>query len=270
MLLLLLAALAALAAEDAREIARRAVEAYQEHDKASLDYIFVERQDIRQLESNGRTRKHEIRTFEVFVAEGSPYRRLVAREDRPLSPEEDRHERDKQAWGIEQRRKETPEQRNKRVADWEKKRNRQREFMKEIPDAFLFRILRDERHEGRDVWVIGVEPRPGYDPPSMAAGFLRKMRGAMWVDKQDYGLARLDAEAFDNVSVGLFLARMHKGSRVTMEQTRVGNVWLLKRMDIAASLRVALVKWVGGEWRYQYRDYRRLEAASRAAGRASR
>lgn len=265
--LVLLLVPALLSAQDAREIVRRAVETAEVHDKLALNYTFIERQDIKQLESNGRTKKHEIRTFDVTMVEGSPHRRLIARADKPLSPEDDRHEREKERLGIEQRRRETAEQRAKRIAEWEKKRNRQREFMREIPNAFNFQILREERIDGRAVYVIQAEPRPGYDPPSMATGFLRKMRATLWIDKQDHGWARLDAEAFDNVSIGLFLARIHKGTRILLEQTRVNDeIWLPRRMNIAATLRVALVKWIGGEWHYDYRDYRKFEASSRVAG----
>jgi hypothetical protein len=260
-----------LAAQDPSALVRRSLELYDLHDKLAMEYVFVERQDIKQLDSHGNVKKHEIRTFETIMAEGSPYRRLIAREDRPLSPEDDLHERKKKEFDLEQRRNETPQQRARRIADWEKRRARQREFMKEVPNAFDFRLLREELLNGRATYVVQADPRPGYKPPSLAAGFLRKMRATLWIDKEDHAWARLEAEAFDTASLALFLARMHKGSTIRLEQMRVdGGVWLPSRMQIDATLRLALVKWVGGHWHYDYRDYRKLPAEVSASGHAAR
>lgn len=243
-------------AEDPREIVRRAVETDKANEQRGLRYSFIERQDIRQFDSSGQTRKHEIRTFHVTLIDGTPYRRLIARNDEPLSAEEDRHEREKLELAAAQRRRETPQQRASRIEDWDKKRRRQREFLDDIPNAFTFTIAGEKRIGGRTLWVVHAEPRPGFKPATIAAGFLRKMRATLWIDRQDYGWARLEAEAFDNVTLGLFLARMHKGTRVVLEQTRVAEgLWLPSRMDIAATLRIALVKWIGGHWQYEYRDY---------------
>lgn len=266
-------AAAAAAAEDPREIVRRAVETYKYSDARAVHYSFIERQDMRQVDSHGRTKKHEIRTYEVTMPGGSPYRRLIARNDEPLPPEEDRHEEEKREAAIKLRGEETPQQRAGRIADWDKKRRRQREFLDEVPGAFDFRLAGETTRNGRALYVIHAEPRPGYNPGSMAAGFLRKTRAVLWIDKEDYGWARLEAEAFDNVALGLFLVRVHKGTRVLLEQTRVAQgMWLPTRTDVAATLRIALVKWIGGEWRYQYRDYRLVPYQSpvAAAGRRER
>ncbi len=45
----------------------------------------------------------------MTLLEGSPYRRLVARNDQPLSPKEQKKEEDKLRRSIEERRKETAE-----------------------------------------------------------------------------------------------------------------------------------------------------------------
>ncbi len=252
------------AAEDPREIVRRAVEVAREHDKVAANYTFVERQDLRETDSKGRTKKHEIRTYDVTLSEGTPYRRLIGRADKPLPPEEVRLEDQKLEKSITDRRNETPEQRKQRIADWENKRRKQRDFLKEVPDAFDFRILGEHRIDGRDVYEIEATPRPGYRPASSSARFLPKMYGKLWIDKHDYGWARIEAEVTETVSIGVFLARVHKGTRISLEQTRINDeIWLPKHMRIAASLRVALVKYIGGEWDYTYRDYRKFQADSR-------
>jgi len=264
--LLLIPAILA-AAPDPREIVRRAVEKDEAAFQAAADYIFVERQDVREIDGQGRTRKREIRTYDVTLAGGSPYRRLVARDDQPLSAEEDRAEREKMARSLAERQRETAAQRARRIADWEARRRRQREFMREVPDAFDFRILREEPVDGRQTYVIAAAPRPGYRSTVTAARFLRKMRATLWIDRQDSAWVRIDAEVVETVSIGIFLARFYKGTRVLLEQTRVdGGIWLPRHIRMNAAGRVALVKRIGGEWDFIYRNYRKSEAGSSEAG----
>ncbi|HPQ16822.1 MAG TPA: hypothetical protein PLP04_16440, partial [Bryobacteraceae bacterium] len=102
-------------AQDAREILVRSLARHNENSKLSRDFTFVERTEIRNLNDQsgkgGRSRTYEVRLFA-----GSPYRRLIARDDKPLSPDEDREEQRKLLECIEQRRKETAEERARRIA----------------------------------------------------------------------------------------------------------------------------------------------------------
>ena len=51
---------------------------------------------------------------------------------------------------------------------------------------------------------------------------------------------KLDAECIDNLSWGLFLARLHKGAHILVELTRVnGEVWLPKHEVLKVEVRVA-------------------------------
>jgi len=61
------------------------------------------------------------------------------------------------------------------------------------------------------------------------------------------------------VSVGLFLARVHKGSRIIIEQTRVNDeVWLPQHIDVKVDVRLALLKNFNVEDDITYRDYQKF------------
>src|SRR6185436_11908176 len=96
-----------LAAQDAREIMRRAIELERQNRDNWVNYSYTERQWQRELDGSGNLKKETLRTFDVFIIDGSPYRRLIARNDKPLSAEEDKFEADKLAYTPEARRKET-------------------------------------------------------------------------------------------------------------------------------------------------------------------
>jgi hypothetical protein len=99
------------------------------------------------------------------------------------------------------------------------------------------------------------------------AKFLPKFHGRVWIDKDDDQLAKMDVECIDTVSVGWFLARIHKGSRVIYEQTRVNDeVWLPRHMSIKVDVRLALLKNFNVESEQAFRDYKKFGATSKIVG----
>ena len=94
MLLLGVASATTLLAQlDAREIIRRAVAADSRNWKIARNYAFSERVDLRRLDPRGHVDFEELKTYIVRPLEGSSYRLLAARDDRPLPAIEEKLER---------------------------------------------------------------------------------------------------------------------------------------------------------------------------------
>jgi hypothetical protein len=260
----ILAAPAILAGQDARDIVRRSVELDKRNSEVARNYTFVQRQQQRDIDSNGRVKRVESDTHDVTLLEGSPYRRHIAHNDRPLSAKEQAQEEAKLRKSIEDRRKETPEQRAQRVQDWERKQERQREPLREVPDAFDLKLAGEEKLAGVDTWVIDATPHPGYKPHSRTAQFFPKVRARFWIAKQDYQWVKVDMESLDTISFGGFLIRMSKGSHLEFEASRVNNeVWLPKRAVLKGAVRIALVKMMRGDVTFDFSDYKKFQAESR-------
>ena len=181
-----------------------------------------------------------------------------------MSPEEERSEQKKLADSIAQRQKETPAERARRIADWEKKRQREREPLDEVPDAFNFQIAGEGQIDGRAAWIVEGAPRPGYHARSSLAKLFPKFRGKLWIDKADYQWVKTEAEVTGDISWGLFIARLSKGARLEVQMTRVNDeVWLPKRIDAKASARLALVKKYNVESETSFSNYRKFQVESR-------
>src|ERR1017187_1567734 len=88
LLLILASASALLGQADAREIVRRAVAADERNWKVARNYTFSERVNLKYLDSQGGVKSQEVRIQDVMLLDGSPYRRLVARDGLPLPPVE--------------------------------------------------------------------------------------------------------------------------------------------------------------------------------------
>jgi hypothetical protein len=249
----------AVAPEQIRKLLLRAEEKDLQNDKRQRDYTYVEREERHVLDGRGGIKKIESRTLEVLEIYGEDVERLTARDDKPLSTDEAKKEDDKIQKIIDKRKNESEENRRKRLEKEEKDREEDRKFVLEIADAFNFRLVGSEGINGRETWVLEGEPRPGYEPKSRQAKVLTKFKGRIWLDKTDEQWVKLDITAIDTVSIGFVLARIHKGTHLVIEMTRVNEeVWLPKRVQFHFDARVALFKNYDDDVEQTYRDYKKF------------
>jgi hypothetical protein len=195
---------------------------------------------------------------------GEQVQRLTEKGDKPLDAKDAAKEEEKIQKIINKRRDESENERKKREEKEEKGREEDRKFVLEVADAYNFTLVGTELVGGREAWVIDGKPRPGFVPHMKQSKFLAKFRGRVWIDKSDFQLAKMDVECLDTVSWGLFLARIHKGSRFMLEQTRVNEeVWLPRELTVKVDVRLALLKSVNVDLEQSFRDYKKFRATSR-------
>jgi hypothetical protein len=238
-----------------------------ENDKRLRDYTYIERDEEHHLDGKKQVKSTETKTYEVMEIYGEQVQRLIEKDDKPLAAKEAAKEEEKIQKVIDKRKDESAEARRKREQREEKDREDSRKFVREVADAYNFHLIGTESIGGRDAWVIDAEPRPGYEPHIKDAKILPKLHGRVWVDKDDDQLAKMDIECLDTVSFGLFLARIHKGTRVTFEQTRINDeVWLPKHVAAKVDVRVALLKNFDVEEEQTFRDYKKFRATAKIVG----
>lgn len=238
-----------------------------ENQKRERDYTYVDREVQNKLDGNGNRKSTEERTYDVLQIAGEEVHRLTAKDDKPLDEKEAAKEDEKIQKIIDKRKNESDSDRRKREEKEEKDREDGRKFVKEIADAYNFTLVGTEMVNGRPAWVIDGEPRPGFEPHMKNAKFLTKFHGRVWIDQGDLQMARMDVEAIDTVSIGLFLARIHKGTRVMIEQTRVNDeVWLPKHLTFKLDARVALLKGYKMDGEDIYSDYKKFRTSSKIVG----
>jgi hypothetical protein len=259
---------AVLAAQDAVEILRRSLAEDTASAAIARNYTYMEHQELR-TRDGAKVKVRESNTWDVTLLEGSPYRRLVAHDGQPLDAKEQRLEEEKLRRSIEERRQETEPQREQRIADWHRKEERQHEPLHEIPDAFSLHFAPAESIEGQEVYVIDGTPKPGYKPKTKNAFFLPKVKGRFWITKQGFQCVKIEFETLDTVAWGGIVARVAKGTHVRVELTHVnGEVWLPKRILVAGSARVMLVKGYTGELDLTYSGFKKFTVDSRVVSMA--
>ncbi len=228
-------------------------------------YAYTQKQTMRETGKDGNLRETSSETFQLSFYEGRRIRRLIEKNGKPLSPN-DQASADKDA--------------AKRVAEIEKEIEKteakaasgnqqgppsdrgRRVSIAEILRASNLINPRRERFRGRDVIVFDFEPNPAFDLKNAQSmlKFFGKTAGVMWVDEEDKQVARIEAVLADNFNVGGgVLAKLRKGASFTMDQERINNeIWLPSQTDINMSIRVLLVKGLELNQVVKSYDYRKL------------
>jgi hypothetical protein len=235
-----------------------------ENDKRLRDYTYVERDEEHKLDGKGQVKSTEIKTYDVMELYGEQVQRLIQKDDKPLPEKEAAKEEEKIQKIIDKRKNESEGDRKKRKEREEKDREEDRKFVREIADAYDFKLVGTELVGGREAWVIDGEPRPGFVPHMKESKFLSKFHGRVWIDKNDLQLAKMDVECLDTITWGLFLARFHKGSRLMLEQTRVNDeVWLPLHLTAKIDVRLAMLKNFDVDLEQTFRDYKKFRATAK-------
>ena len=251
-------------AQDPREIVRKSVELDQVNWLRMKDYTWIARSTERHLDGHGKVNSEESEAWETLILDGQPYRRRVEKDGRPLPPGEQRKQQEKLDRNIARLEHQTPEQKQRLLAEYEKQRKKERQFLREIPEAYDMRLEGDAVVDGHEVWVISGTPKAGYHPKDRDAKMLLKVRGKLWIDKSNYQWVRVEAETTDTISFGLFLARLNPGAKLVFEQTRVNDeVWLPRRMFMKGTGRIGLLKKIAMEEEITWNSYRKFQVDSR-------
>jgi hypothetical protein len=257
----------ALSQEQMENLRQIVIEHYRSNYQKQRDYTYIDREVENQLDGQGGIKSTESKTYEIMELYGEQVQRLIAKDDAPLSEKDAAKQQERIEKLTNKRKNESEEDRAKRLAGEEKQREKNREFVREVADAYEFRLLGSEMLNGRDAWVIGGEPRPGFQAHLKEAQILPKYHGRLWIDKNELQLVKLDVEAIDTVSFGWFLARIHKGTRLVMEQTRVNQeVWLPQHISFRLDARVAVFKGYNQENEETFRDYKKFRATAKIVG----
>lgn len=237
-----------------RALVRQSIQNYENDWRAARMKWAYTQTDITQ--SDGAK---EISVSEVAPLNGTPYERLIGKDGHPLTAVEQRKEDRKYERVRHQREKETAAEREARIRKYES----EREFIREIPEAYNFKLLGEETVEGRPAWVIGMTPRPDYTPTTMRAGMLRYIQGKLWIDKEDVQWAKADAHVVDRISFGWILARIEPGTQFHVEQTRVENgIWMPRRITIAGAAHVMMLYTKPIDEELTYSGYRKEGSVS--------
>jgi len=247
---------------DAREIVRRSVAAEDKSQQIRRNYTYKSLNVVRESDSGGKVRSTRSTLSEVLFVGGRPFRYVLERDGKPLPAEEGAKARATLDAAVNEAAHLSPAERKIREEQYVKSTAKRRDLYNNIPDAFNFRIVGQRSIDGRDTWEMRASPNHDYKGPFASA--FHNMEGTLWIDKNDYQWVKVEADSLETISFGWILARIGKGSRLTIENMRLNNeLWAPRRLTIHASGRVALVKKLNADQETTYSDYRKFQTDSK-------
>jgi hypothetical protein len=226
-------------------------------------YSFIQRTAKRELGKDGILRETGSETYQLSFYKGNRIRRLIEKNDKPLSEKDQASEDRDVANQVEniEKRLAREEERN---ASGPPSNEGQRISIAEVLRASRLINPRRERFRGRDVIVFDFEPNPDFDMKNAKSvlKFFGKTAGVMWIDERDKQVVRVEAYLADSFNIaGGLLAKLRKGASFTMEQARVNDeIWLPSTAEIDLSVRVLLVRGMQINQAIRSYDYRKFDA----------
>jgi len=234
---------------DARQIVIQSLAATERSWQARDHYTFTERDEDRRLDGLGHVRSEKVEVTRMILVNGIRFEQLMERNGKlPTAEEQKRSDKD-----LERLKHETPSEEAARLL----KTRENRAFLRDLLEAFDFQLIGEETVDGRPAYVLQAKPHPGYRPHGKYGKLFSKVEGKLWVDKQDFGWAKVDGEVTQSFSIGILVARVQRGSHIIMEQSSVGDaVWVPRRLAMKASATIFLLKSLDLERILTYSDYR--------------
>jgi hypothetical protein len=251
--------------EQINQLVNETADQYIDNNKKQKDYIYVQREEQRKLDSKGQVKSVESRTSEVMILHQQKVERLIARNDTPLSKrqavkqehtvENAMEDGDAVASGFTLR---------KRVEQYETALAHNPDYLKEVVAAYQYKFVGTEKLSGRETYVIDGDPRPGHQPPHKDVKFLLCFRFRIWIDKAESQWVKLDADYINFFPFGLFPVRLYRGTSVSLETTQFNNeIWLPKHMNVKVDARVGLLKGFYQELEVNDLDYKKFRSDTR-------
>ena len=219
-------------------------------DKVRENYTYSDSQVVQEIDSKGQVSKTESREIEVFFVHGHQIGRLVKKDGKPLTDEEQKKETERVTKAVENAEKPEPEQH----------KNNQSISLLHMLEIMDVRNPRRESFRGRQTIVFDVVGRKDAKTHDLSEDLSKKLQGTIWVDETDRQVARLEAVFDDNFHVGGGLvANVQKGSRFSFDQAPVnGEIWLPSGGEVTIDMRLLLVKGIRQHIVMRDYDYKRF------------
>jgi hypothetical protein len=245
------------AEDEPRAVARQAVGNYFRGLERPTYYSYLRRRDAREYDSNGKLTERTLATRRHAYVDGVRVSWVVAEDDKPLPAGEQSAAEQAARDSVAEWKRKPKAERERIVAEGRKQQEKEMGYLRDFPEALDFRPAPSEQVAGRAALVYDFSPRKGYRAPNMQARVFEKVRGRIWIDREERHLVRMDAEVFDTVTVGGILAKVEKGTRFRLEQQRLeAGEWFSHFQQIRFDVRVLLVKRIHRQVETSYSEIR--------------
>jgi len=226
------------------------------------DYLYRSSWTLKELDGHGGVKKTETEEYDVFWVEGVPVHRLMKKNGKELSAEEQRTENeriDKEIVKVKEKRRKADEKGKETGPHGEEEVTVSR-----LLELGRFTNARRLQWNGRDTIAVDFAGDPNAKTKTRFEEVIRDMVGTAWVDEQDRTLVKAQGHFLNSFKIGGGLvANIQKGTSFSMEQRKVNNeVWLPAMVEGQGEARTLLFFNLHGSVQGVESDYRKFKATS--------
>ena len=224
-------------------------------DKLRENYTLSVSVVVEEIDSKGKVSKTESHESEVFFVNQHEIWRMVKKDGKPLTDEEQKKETERVTKAVEKAEKPQPDS----------PKDNQNISLRHILEVADVHNPRRESFRGRSTLIYDFVGKKDLKAHGMSEDLSKKLQGTIWIDEADHQVARLEAVFNDNFHVGGGLvANVQKGSRFTFDQAPVnGEIWFLKDTDITLQMRLLLLKGIHMHIIQHSFDYKRFHTEAK-------
>jgi hypothetical protein len=199
--------------------------ANQKRGEAALDlYERIERVESRKTPNDPAPTA--IKISRVIPSGTGMFRIPVGDDGKPMDPAAYRADLENLARSLAQLVNDSGSQRDA-VEKYTKKRKDRLDLIEATRSAFLFTFLSHEPRGDRMLSKYSMRPNPTFKPTTRFSAVFTKVRGFVWIDETSGELARISGDVTDDISIGLFLGKIYKGSHFMQERyEHLPGLWL--------------------------------------------
>lgn len=210
--------------------------------KAQIPIVTRDNLNLRYL--SRRVNEHGDLVRDTIEAKEGAVARLVRKENRPLTKEEDDAERARLQATL------------KDPGSFLRHHKRDRsnialttELINVMPDAMIWTYVPGQPQlEGRTSRqvVLDFHPNPAFHASSMAQSALASLEGRIWIDATTNHMMHMEGRVFKDATLGWgLIARIYAGGKLELDQKDFGNgLWTYSRLTMDLNVREVLVHTV--------------------------
>jgi len=113
------------------------------------------------------------------------------------------------------------------VEKYAKKKKDRNDLIDATHNAFLFTLIATEQRGERALSKYKMDPNPAFKPTTRFTSIFPKVRGFVLIDEASGEVARIEGDVTEDISIGLFLGKIYKGSHFMQERYEfLPGLWL--------------------------------------------
>lgn len=209
---------------------------------------------IRKIDRKGDTTRVVIESAQGNVA------RMIERNGKPLTAEEDAAERERLNDILK-----SPNAYLKHEEREDAARNYAIQLVKLMPSAMIYAYAPGQPQPPGSTSqqvVIDFRPNPAFRPPTMVSEALTGLAGRIWIDSRTQTMTRAEGHVLRPINFGWgFVARIYPGGSIELGQQLVdGKRWAYSHLDEDLTIREVMVHTVSGHTKMRAWDFKLLPA----------